>query len=140
MTSAAITEVRGIVAPPSLPTFQSKAATVKALAAPIDERHLRELKKGKATLTYYPWAVLTKCLHARTDSWSWELLEVKTIGDWVAVSGRLTIHCSDGDLVYEAVSTELLEGTYAPPVETAASSCVRRACALAGLGTNLYLD
>ena len=141
MTTTPRTEVRGIVTPPSLPSPQrTKEQTIKSLAGPIDSRHLRELTKGKSTLTYYPWAVLTKCLHARTNSWGWELLEVKTLGEWVVVTGRLTINCSDGELIYEAVSSEPLIGSFAPPIETAASSCVRRACALAGLGTNLWLD
>ena len=144
MSNAPLTETRGTITPPSLPSTRSKAATVQALAAPIDERHLRQLQKktksGAINLDYYPWAVLTKCLHARTDSWDWQLIEVKTLNEWVVVSGRLTVHCSDGDLVYEAVSSEPVTTFGAPPVETAASSCIRRACALAGLGTNLWLD
>ena len=143
MTTPSLTDRRGTISPPVLPTpnpSKTRAQTTEALAAPIDPRHLREHDKGKLTLKYFPWAVLTKCLHARTNSWSWELLEVKTLGEWVVVSGRLTVDCSDGQLTYEAVSSEPIQGSFAPPIETAASSCVRRACALAGLGTNLWLD
>ncbi len=120
------------------------AATVRdvsaALNAPVDRRHIKSLKKGSATLDYLPWAVLCKCLHNRCAGWSFELLEVKTIGEWVVVSGRLKIPSADGVLVYDAVSSESLNTKGAPPVETAASSCLRRACGLAGLGLDLWLD
>lgn len=136
------------IAPPSLPTAtataRTKAETIKSLSAPIDKRHLRQreqkTKHGSISLSFYPWAVLTKCLHSRTDSWRWQLIEVKTLSEWVVVSGRLTIHCSDGDLIYEAVSSEPIATPGAPPIETSASCCLRRACALAGLGTSLWLD
>ena len=39
-----------------------------------------------------------------------------------------------GPVVFENVSSEPLKSaSHAPPVETAASSCLRRCCALAGL-------
>ena len=135
-----VVEQRGTIAPPLLPKQLTKAETSKALSKPIDERHRRQRKQGKAVLDYYPWAVLCKCLHSRTNSWQWELIEVKTIGETVVVSGRLTIDCSDGKLTYEAVSSEQLNTPGAPPVETAASSCLRRACSLSGLGLELWLD
>lgn len=146
MSEVLTAEHVGTIAPPSLPTAttRTKAETIKALSAPIDKRHLRQLQKktktGSISLDFYPWAVLTKCLHARTDSWDWRLLEVKTLNEWIVVSGRLTIHCSNGDLIYEAVSSEPIATPGAPPIETAASSCIRRACALCGLGTSLWLD
>lgn len=134
-----IIEKRGTIAPPSLPTPLTRAETIKALAEPIDKRHWRQRKQGNVMLDYVPWAVLAKCLHARTNAWQWALIEVKTIGDTVVVSGRLTISCSDGDLIYEAVSSEPLNTKGAPPVETAASSCLRRAASLSGLGISLWL-
>jgi hypothetical protein len=111
-----------------------------ALNAPIDKRHIKSLKKGCINLNYLPWAVLCKCLHNRCAGWSFELLEVKTIGDWVVVSGRLKIPSAEGFVTYDAVSSESINTKGAPPVETAASSCLRRACALAGLGLDLWLD
>lgn len=64
---------------------------------------------------------------------------VKEVGDFVAVTGRLTVSTSDGALVFENVSSEPLKSaSHAPPVETAASSCLRRCCALAGLGLSLW--
>ena len=114
--------------------------TTAVLGSPIDPRHIKQRKQGNAVLDYVPWAVLTKCLHHRVPGWSFELLEVKEIGSWVVVSGRLTVPVGDGEVSYDAVSSELLETKGAPPVETAASSCLRRACALAGLGLELWLD
>ena len=56
------------------------------------------------------------------------------------VAGRLTIVTADGDLLhYSAVTSEPLESaSKAPAAEIAASSCLRRAAALAGLGLELW--
>lgn len=58
------------------------------------------------------------------------------------VTGRLTIPTADGDLLhYSAVASEPLESkSQAPAAEVAASSCLRRAAALAGLGLELWGD
>ena len=54
--------------------------------------------------------------------------------------GRLTIPTADGDLLhYSAVASEPLESaSKAPAAEVAASCCLRRAAALAGLGLELW--
>jgi len=128
-----------------VPTTKVESVQVSAvLGSPIDERHLKQLKKptknGDITLDYFPWAVLCKCLHHRAPGWTWEILEVKTLGEYLVVSGRLRIPSGEGYLTYDAVSSEPMNTRGAPPVETAASSCLRRACALAGLGLELWLD
>ncbi|MDC0302998.1 hypothetical protein OAL13_00075 [bacterium] len=125
-------------------TLTAVEETVAVLGSDIDKRHLRQIKKptknGDITLDFYPWAVLCRCLHHRVPGWSFELLEVKQMADWVVVSGRLKIPMGEGEVSYDAVSSEPLETKGAPPIETAASSCLRRACALAGLGLELWLD
>ena len=115
---------------------------MKRLEVPIDRRHWRQRKQGNQTLDYVPWSVLVKCLHHRCPGWSWELLEVKILGPFVVVTGRLSVPDEEGTLTtYDAVASEPLESaSQAPPVETAASSCIRRACALAGLGLELWLE
>ena len=57
----------------------------------------------------------------------------------MVVTGRLTIPTADGDLLnYSAVASEPLgSASKAPAAEVAASSCLRRAAALAGLGLEL---
>jgi len=52
----------------------------------------------------------------------------------------LTIPTADGDLLhYSAVASEPLESaSKAPAAEVAASCCLRRAAALAGLGLELW--
>ena len=62
------------------------------------------------------------------------------VGGAVVVTGRLTIPTADGDLLhYSAVASEPLESaSKAPAAEVAASSCLRRAAALAGLGLELW--
>ena len=58
------------------------------------------------------------------------------VSELVVVTGRLTIPTAEGDLLYySAVALEPLESaSKAPAAEVAASSCLRKAAALAGLG------
>lgn len=115
------------------------AQVLAALSQPVDPRHRRERKQGGKTITYLPWTVLCRCLHARAPGWCWTLLSVQTVGDFVAVTGRLTVPTADGDLFWDAVASEPLKsGAFAPPVETAASSALRRAAALCLLGLELW--
>ena len=52
---------------------------------------------------------------------------------------RLSIRTTDGLLQYSAVASEPLESkSLAPEAEVAASSCLRRAAALAALGLKLW--
>ena len=62
------------------------------------------------------------------------------MGGAVVLTGRLTISTAAGDLLhYSAVASEPLESaSEAPSAEVAASSCLRRAAALAGLGLKLW--
>jgi len=79
-------------------------------------------------------------LHHRAPGWCWEVQSVQEVGGAVVVTGRLTIPTADGDLLhYSAVASEPLESkSQAPAAEVAASSCLRRAAALAGLGLELW--
>jgi len=64
---------------------------------------------------------------------------VKEVGGAVVVIGRLSLPTKDGLIHYGAVASEPLESkSQAPATEVAASSCLRRAAALAGLGLELY--
>ena len=65
--------------------------------------------------------------------------KVQEVGGAVVVTGRLTIPTADGDLLhYSAVASEPLEpASKAPAAEVAASSCLRGAAALAGLGSGV---
>ena len=79
-------------------------------------------------------------LDRRSPGWSWVVYSVQEVGGAVVVTGRLTIPTADGDLLhYSAVASEPLESaSKAPAAEVAASSCLRRAAALAGLGLELW--
>ena len=117
----------------------SAAAALDALQRPIDSRHYRTRKQAGKDLTYVPWSTLVRCLLHRSPGYCWELRSVQQLGEWVTVTGRLTVPTADGPLIFENVSSELLKsGSFAPPVETAASSCLRRCCAMAGLGLQLW--
>ena len=79
-------------------------------------------------------------LHHRAPGWCWEVQSVQEVGGAVMVTGHLTIPTADGDLLhYSAVASEPLDSaSKAPAAEVAASSCLRRAAALAGLGLELW--
>ena len=113
--------------------------TLAELNRPIDPRHFKTRKQGNTTLTYVPWATLAKHLHHRAPGWCWEVQSVQEVGGAVVVTGRLSIPTTDGILHYSAVASEPLESaSKAPAAEVAASSCLRRAAALAGLGLELW--
>jgi hypothetical protein len=125
----------------SAPKFQQQntAETLTELHRPIDPRHFKERKQGSITLTYVPWAVLAKHLHHRAPGWNWEIQSVQEVGGCVVVTGRMTIPTTDGLLHFSACASEPLESkSQAPAAESAASSALRRACGLAGLGLDLW--
>ena len=112
------------------------AETLADLSRRIDPQHLKTRKQGTATLTYCPWNTITKHPHHRAQGWCWDVQEVSGA---IVVAGRLSIPTTDGDLLqYSAVASEALESKpQAATAEVAASSCWRRAAALAGLGLEL---
>ncbi len=115
------------------------AETLADLSRPIDPRHLKTRKQGNTTLTYCPWNTIARHLHHRAPGWCWEVQSVQEVGGAVVVTGRLTIPTTDGLLHYSAVASEPLESkSQAPAAEVAASSCLRRSAALAGLGLSLW--
>ena len=118
---------------------RSTEETLTELNRPIDPRHFKTRKQGNTTLTYVPWSILAKHLHHRSPGWCWEVQSVQEVGGAVVVTGRLSIPTTDGLLHYSAVASEPLESkSCAPAAEVAASSCLRRAAALAGLGLELW--
>ena len=136
----ALTTRNGSSAPTAKFIQRNTEDTLAELHRPIDPRHFKTRKQGNVTLTYVPWAILAKHLHHRAPGWCWEVQNVQEVGGAVVVTGRLTIPTADGDLLhYSAVASEPLESkSQAPAAEVAASSCLRRAAALAGLGLELW--
>lgn len=43
-------------------TLRSRSDVLTALSRPVDPRHVRQLKKGGATLDYVPWHIVAKHL------------------------------------------------------------------------------
>jgi hypothetical protein len=129
----------GSTAPAAKFIQRTTEETLTELNRPIDPRHFKTRKQGSATLTYVPWATLARHLHHRAAGWCWEVQTVQEVGAAVVVTGRLSIPTTDGLLHYSAVASEPLESkSLAPAAEVAASSCLRRAAALAGLGLELW--
>ena len=130
---------------PAVFALKSTQETLVELQRPIDERWIQSYEKptkgGSMTLRFVPWAIIAKHLTHRAPGWCWEVQDVKEVGGSVVVTGRLTIPTQDSLLHYSSVASEPLEsGSKAPPVETAASSALRRAAALAGLGLDLWIN
>lgn len=141
MNSIASTNGTRSAAAPAASKFQirSTAETLAELCRPIDPRHLKTRQQGGITLTYCPWHLIARHLHHRAPGWNFEIQSVQEVGSAVVVTGRLTIPTTDGLLHYSAVASEPLESrSQAPAAEVAASSCLRRAAALAGLGLELW--
>ena len=135
------TSTNGSTAPVAQFVQRNTEETLVELHRPIDPRHFKTRKQGNTTLTYVPWATLAKHLHHRCPGWSWEIQSVQEVGGSVVVTGRLTIPTTDGLLHYSAVASEKLDsGSFAPSTDVSASACLRRACALAGLGLELYCE
>lgn len=129
----------GSTAPAAKFIQRNTEETLAELNRPIDPRHFKTRKQGSATLNYVPWATLARHLHHRAPGWCWEVQTVQEVGAAVVVTGRLSIPTTDGLLHYSAVASEPLESaSKAPAAEVAASSCLRRAAALAGLGLELW--
>jgi len=134
-----LTSRNGTSAPAAKFVQRNTTETLCELHRPIDPRHFKTRKQGSATLTYVPWATLAKHLHHRAPGWCYEIQTVQEVGGSVVVTGRLSIPTTDGLLHYSAVASEPLESkSQAPAAEVAASSCLRRAAALAGLGLELW--
>ena len=133
------TSSNGSTAPVAQFVQRNTEETLAELHRPIDPRHFKTRKQGNTTLTYVPWATLARHLHFRAPGWNWEIQSVQEVGGSVVVTGRLTIPTTDGLLHYSAVASEKLEsGSLAPPSEVAASSCLKRAAAIAGLALELW--
>ena len=129
----------GSTAPVAQFVQRNTEETLAELHRPIDPRHFKTRKQGNTTLTYVPWATLCKHLHHRCPGFCFEIQSVQEVGGSVVVTGRLTIPTTDGLLHYSALSSAKLEsGSMASPAEVSASSCLRSACALAGLGLELW--
>jgi len=133
------TSSNGSTAPVAQFVQRNTKETLAELHRPIDPRHFKTRKQGNTTLSYVPWATLARHLHHRAPGWNWEIQSVQEVGGSVVVTGRLTIPTTDGLLHYSAVASEKLDsGSFAPSTEVSASACLRRACALSGLGLSCW--
>ena len=133
------TSSNGSTAPVAQFVQRNTEETLAELHRPIDPRHFKTRKQGNTTLTYVPWATLCRHLHHRAPGWCFEIQNVSEIGGSVVVTGRLSIPTTDSLLHYSAIASEKLEsGSMAPPAEVAASSCLKRAAAIAGLALELW--
>lgn len=113
--------------------------TLAELGRPVDQRHVRQLKKAGTTLDYLPWHTVARHLTHRVPGWQWSVLSVQELSGSVVVHGSLSVPTSEGPLRFDAVASEPIKGgSQAPPAEVAESAALRRAAAKAGLALELY--
>lgn len=123
-------------------------AILEDLQKPIKSRHLETKTKGGETLTFCPWYRTKRYLdHYTGGHWSKDI-DLYTTDRRVFVTVRITIYASDQTATRSATGTEKLYKTssngevkeiaYGDPSSNAESMAFRRACAMFGLGLDLY--
>lgn len=126
------------VAPASL-TLRSITQIIADLSKPIAPRHLKTRKQGGHDLQYVPWYTAVRYLDLYAPGWSYEVRGIATVGQAVAVTVRISIPCTEGQVYREATGYEPLEVKgYGDPVSNASSMALRRAAAHFGLALYLY--
>lgn len=153
--------------PPTLSGEWTLSQIHTALSRPLPATMLATRKQGGVTLAYIPWHVANRILDKYAPGWTWEIRDLKTTGDRLFLTGRLTIPTAEGNIYREATGTELLkdekevwigekpnrqklkddlgrpvtesrELAYGDPSSNAESMAFRRAAARFGLGLYLY--
>lgn len=123
-------------------------AILEDLQKPIKRRHLETKMKGGQELTFCPWYRTKRYLdHYTRGHWSKDI-EMHTTDRRIFVTVTLTIYASDATVTRSATGTEQLYKTgsngdvkeiaYGDPSSNAESMAFRRACAMFGLGLDLY--
>ena len=138
------------------------------LKAPIPSRLISQKKLKGNSIAYVAWYDLCDLLDDLTDSWEWEIKEVRQITgqppedweieeaiakaeksgkkaklpkqkDYLALTGILTIHGEDRSLSRSATGIEEVNcSSYGDPSSNAEAMALRRACAKFGLGRDLW--
>lgn len=125
---------------PTFPDPRSKTlgAIYDDLRKPIPRRFIAQKNTGKFKADYVHHAVLRDLLDFHAPGWEWtetpHLLDGK-----VYITGRLTIHGSDGSVSREATGNESsdLDG-YGDPSSNASAQALRRAAMAHGLGRAMW--
>lgn len=63
--------------------------TLAELGRPVDPRHVRQLKKGGATLDYVPGSCVARHLTHRCPGWTWVVRSVQELDGSVVVHGSV---------------------------------------------------
>ncbi|MFN0118873.1 MAG: Rad52/Rad22 family DNA repair protein [Blastocatellia bacterium] len=109
------------------------------LSKPCAKERLKTRKQGKNTLTYLPWYQAVRYLDKYAAGWSYEVRDIKTLGENCVVIVRVLIPCAEGVIWREATGIEPLTVIgYGDPASNAESMALRRAAAKFGLGLYLY--
>jgi len=112
------------------------------LSKPIAAQHLKQKKKGGATLTYIPWYYAVKYLDYYAPGWCSEVRSITWQNGRIVVTVRLSIPAAEGVVWREATGTEEEpdEGDkmYGDPSSNAEAMALKRAASKFGLGLYLY--
>ena len=127
---------------PPKPYARPLADIMADLSKPIAAQHLKQKKKGGATLTYIPWYYAVRYLDYYAPGWCSEVRSITWQNDRIVVTVRLSIPTAEGLVWREATGTEEEpdEGDkmYGDPSSNAEAMALKRAAAKFGLGLYLY--
>jgi DNA repair RAD52-like protein 1, mitochondrial len=127
------------VAAPEPTGVRSIQEIISDLSRPVNPNRLKKLTKGGAQLDYLPWYQAVRYLDRYAPGWTYEVRDVKEIGENLVMTVRITIPSSDGLVFREASALEPLKGSgYGDAATNAESAALRRAAAKFGLCLNLY--
>lgn len=107
---------------------------------PITSISKKQIKGN--SISYVPWYELCNLLDKRLGhgNWEWSVSDLTFAPTRLILIGTLTIYGSDRKLSFQATGQEELDcSSYGDPSSNAESSALRRCCAKAGLGRELWV-
>ena len=120
-------------------TMRSLLETMEALKAPLPAGYVAYRQQGGQQIPYLPWWRVAELLDHHCPGWEWSVTSIQTCGQYLVLTGRITLRTADGSISREATGCELLDcGSYGDPVSNAEAMAFRRAAAKFGLGRSLY--
>lgn len=108
------------------------------LSRPLPESYLKFKKIKQNKIKFLPWENVVKILNKHCVGWTWEILDIKEIGDRVVIQGRLTIPAKEGNFSREATgNSETQTSNYGDCFSNAEAMAFKRAAKKFGLGIDI---
>jgi hypothetical protein len=118
----------------------SKQETKRLLRQRLPEDFISYKPVAGKKAPYIQWCDCLDLLDFLAPDYDYQL-EENQIGNELFVKGHLTIHCSDGDLNFQALGSENLDKQiFGGAIGEASAQAMRRVCATVGLGRYLWQE